>query len=413
MRRNDNSAAWHALLLTLFLATPLAMGAGDHDHGHDDHEEEARGPQGGRLLEAGDFSLELTVFELGIPPEFRIYAYHEEEPVAPRDFTATVTLTRLGGAQDHFDLTAEKDYFRSIQAVREPRSFDVHLTAKFAGEEHEWTYENHEGRTEIPQRVADAAGIAVVEAGPAQLVQSIELTGTVQTNPANVSEVRARFAGVVRRVLRDVGDVVRQGDGLARVESNESLRTFVVDAPINGLIVDRDVQAGQVTADQALFVIANLDEVWVQLDVFGRDLPQVAVGQQAEISTLDGHSVVGTIDWISPLVSHGSQSVRARVVVDNADGLFRPGQFVRARVNVATTTVPLAVARIGLQRFRDFDVVYERIGETYEVRMLTLGRHDDTMIEVLGGIEPGALYVTDNSYLVKADIEKSGASHDH
>ena len=139
----------------------------------------------------------------------------------------------------------------------------------------------------------------------------------------------------------------------------------------------------------------------------------MAVGQAVEISTLDGHAVEGVIDWISPLVSHGSQSVRARVVVNNEEGYFRPGQFVRAQVQVATTDVALAVQRIGLQRFRDFDVVYTRIGETYEVRMLTLGRHDDTFIEVLDGIKPGALYVTDNSYLVKADIEKSGASHDH
>jgi cobalt-zinc-cadmium efflux system membrane fusion protein len=80
---------------------------------------------------------------------------------------------------------------------------------------------------------------------------------------------------------------------------------------------------------------------------------------------------------------------------------------------VATTDVPLAIKHSGLQRFRDFDVVFTRIGDTYEVRMLTLGRQDETYAEVLTGIEPGALYVTTNSYLVKADIEKSGASHDH
>ena len=101
------------------------------------------------------------------------------------------------------------------------------------------------------------------------------------------------------------------------------------------------------------------------------------------------------------------------VVVDNNAGHFRPGQFVRANVIVATTDVPLAVKRSGLQRFRDFDVVFAQIGDTYEVRMLDLGRQDEIHVEVLGGIEPGSLYVTDNSYLIKADIEKSGASHDH
>ncbi len=49
----------------------------------------------------------------------------------------------------------------------------------------------------------------------------------------------------------------------------------------------------------------------------------------------------------------------------------------------------------------------------YEVRMLDLGRADEEWVEVLGGLKVGTEYVTENSYLIKADIEKSGASHDH
>ena len=105
--------------------------------------------------------------------------------------------------------------------------------------------------------------------------------------------------------------------------------------------------------------------------------------------------------------------MRARVVLDNASGVLRPGQFVSGRVTVAESKVPLAVEKSGLQRFRDFDVVFEQVGDTYEVRMLELGRADATRVEVLEGLEAGARYVTENSYLIKADIEKSGASHDH
>ena len=75
--------------------------------------------------------------------------------------------------------------------------------------------------------------------------------------------------------------------------------------------------------------------------------------------------------------------------------------------------VPLAVKRSGLQGFRDFTVVFAQIGDEYEVRMLELGRQDDEWVEVLGGLEPGTRYVTTNSFLVKADIEKAGAVHEH
>ena len=75
--------------------------------------------------------------------------------------------------------------------------------------------------------------------------------------------------------------------------------------------------------------------------------------------------------------------------------------------------VALAVKRSALQTFREFTVAFEQVGDAYEVRMLELGRQDETWAEVLGGLQTGATYVTDNSYLIKADIEKSGASHDH
>ncbi len=160
-------------------------------------------------------------------------------------------------------------------------------------------------------------------------------------------------------------------------------------------------------------MIADLSEVWVQLDVFGRDLGKVSAGQGVTVTTLDGEQHRGVIDFVSPLVAHGSQSVRARVPLENPDGALRAGQFVSARVVVAETDVALAVRRDAIQTFRDFNVVYARVGDTYEVRMLELGRRNGEYVEVLGGLNIGEVYVSANSFLVKADIEKSGASHDH
>jgi membrane fusion protein, heavy metal efflux system len=86
---------------------------------------------------------------------------------------------------------------------------------------------------------------------------------------------------------------------------------------------------------------------------------------------------------------------------------------VVGEVTVAQREVPLAVKISGLQRFRDFTVVFAKVGDTYEVRMLELGDRDDTSVEVLGGLKPGTAYVSEQSFLIRADIEKSGASHDH
>jgi cobalt-zinc-cadmium efflux system membrane fusion protein len=176
----------------------------------------------------------------------------------------------------------------------------------------------------------------------------------------------------------------------------------------------RSAVAGEATGEEPLFVIGDLSKVWAELDVFGRDLSKVKAGQSVRVVSLDGEiSADAVVTSLAPLTTHSSQSVRARVVLDNAQGLWRPGQFVHGVVTVAETNVPLAVKKSALQRFRDFTVVFARVNDTYEVRMLELGASDAVWVEVLGGLEAGEQYVTENSFLIKADIEKSGASHDH
>jgi cobalt-zinc-cadmium efflux system membrane fusion protein len=192
------------------------------------------------------------------------------------------------------------------------------------------------------------------------------------------------------------------------------LQDYQVKAPINGLIVKRDVQLGEATGNEPLFIIVDLSDVWVELDIFVHDLALIRQGQSVLVETLDDkYQVSAIIDWVSPLTAHASQSVRARVTVPNKDGALRPGQFIRGHVTVARHAISLAVRQSALQRFREFQVVFARFDDTYEVRMLDLGRQNRDWAEVLGGIEPGTSYVTQNSYLIKADIEKSGASHDH
>lgn len=406
-----------SVLATLALVAMLAPERMTTTHSLDEseHSEEIaeRGAHGGRVLREAGFATELVIAEAGVPPEFHIYAYENGKQLDPSQFSASVELERLGGIRDVFEFVPEGEYLRGLGVVREPHSFDVSVTVTYAGEPRHWRYESHEGRTVITERIASESGIQVEAAGPQKIVETVELTGTVQADPARVSEVRARFPGVVTKVMKETGDRVSRGEPLGFVETNESLRSVPIEAPISGLLVNRNIQVGQVTGSEPLFVIADLAEVWVQLDVFGRTLAAIRAGQRVTITSLDGVTYSGTIDWVSPLVAHGSQSVRARVPLDNSDGGLRPGQFVRAQVIVRETEVPLAVRRSALQSFRDFTVVYAQVGNVYEVRMLELGRNDEEFVEVLGGLSPGETYVTENSYLVKADIEKSGASHDH
>ncbi|MDH7945148.1 efflux RND transporter periplasmic adaptor subunit [Pseudohongiella sp. SYSU M77423] len=372
-----------------------------------------RGPNNGILLRDGEFVLELAIFETGVPPEYRAWATVNDQPVDPEDLDLNVQLTRLGGVVDDIDFVPTGDALRGDMVIYEPHSFSVSVAASYNGNTHRWSYDSFEGRTRIEPAVAEALGIETDIAGPAVIEETIPVYGRIVANSDDVSNVTARFDGKIETVAVALGDYVNAGDTLATIESNQSLTSFELLAPISGLITARNASGGESTAGRVLFTITDTSTVWADLAVFPSDLPRISVGERVTINTpLTDTPITGTIARILPETA-SNQAVTARVVLDNPDGVLRAGTWVQAQINIAEHEVPLAVRREGLQAFRNFTVVYAQIGDQYEVRMLDLGRQSAEWVEVLGGLEPGTRYVTENSYILKADVEKDGASHDH
>mgnify|MGYP003571039445 FL=1 len=394
----------------LLLSSPAKENRG-HEAGADEHADEQTGPHGGRLLKAGDFQLEITIYERGIPPEFRVYARRNGEPLAAEAFDIEIALARLGGRTDRFTFRPREDYRVSNETVTEPHSFDVRIEARHDGRDYDWRYAQHEGRTRIAPEQAEAAGIETAVTGPATIHRTVNLQGRIQYDPGRVRQIRARYAGVIRSAGKAVGDRVRAGEPLARVESNDSLQSYDVRAPIDGIVTTQRAGAGEAVAtDQSIYTIANLDRVWVDLAVFQEQLNKVRIDQPVQLQGLDGEiNGSARIDYLLPVTDGRSQTTTARIYLDNPDGHWRPGMAVTAEVTIEEAEVPLAIRNSALQTFRDFNVVFARYGDTYEVRMLEPGRGDATHTEVLGGLDPGTEYVVKNSYLLKADIEKSGA----
>lgn len=372
-----------------------------------------RGPHRGRMLRDGDFALEVTIFETNVPPQFRLYAYQDGKPLPAGSVRPTIQLKRLDGEVNDFSFRAEGDYLTGSGTVVEPHSFDVIVTAEHAGRQHRWTYASYEGRTTIPVATAQEAGIRVEAAGPAVIRDTAALMGTIALDANRHVEVKARFPGIVRAVPVQQGQRVRRGQTLVVVEGNESMRTYPVVAPFDGVVLARHTNVGDVADANALVELADMSDVWVELRAIGTDADRLAPGQEVAItSATGGNAAFAKIETLLPVASLG-QSVVARVAIPNEGGKWRPGMTVSAKVTVAARDVPLAVKETGLQRFRDFTVVFAQVGETYEVRMLELGERDGEYVEVLGGLKPGTRYVAEQSYLIRADIEKSGASHDH
>lgn len=270
----------------------------------------------------------------------------------------------------------------------------------------------HTEETRISPEMAAANGIGTDVVGPGAIRETLALTGRVEPNAERMRQVRARYPGTVKRVLVEAGDKVVAGQTLATIESDDSLQTYALTAPIGGTIAMRTVNPGEASGTNTLFEIIDSRTLWANLAAFPSDRVKLQVGQQVHLIAADGTATSrGKIALITNAVTSHTSTVR--VIIDNADSRWTPGQFLNAEVTLnerpASLTVPLAAVQI-MDRH---EVVFLNKGDLYQAQEVQTGRRDSERVEILSGLAAGAQIVTKNSFLIKADIEKTGAAHEH
>lgn len=282
------------------------------------------------------------------------------------------------------------------------------------GEEH--AEEGGAERVTIPAAAAEASQIGVSTAGPGALQETLSLTGRIMLQPAARAEIHAPYSGPVRAVQRNIGDTVRRGETLARVESSESLQTYSIVTPISGVVLERQTNIGDVTSEAPLFVVGDLTRLQAELNVVPRDVGRISSGQAVIITGLDGSAATqATIASVLPTADSHSQTLIARAPLTvGASSPLRPGMAIRANVVLASQDAAIAVPRDAVQTLEGRQVVFVRVdAETYEARPVTIGRSSRDMVEITAGLAQGEVYVSQNAFLVKAEIGKGSASHGH
>ena len=272
-----------------------------------------------------------------------------------------------------------------------------------------------EGTVELNDAKLAAAGVELAKAGPGTLRDSLILNGILQPNQETLVQVTPRFPGIAREIHKRVGDKVEKGALLAKVESNQSLTVYELRAPLAGTVIDRQVALGEHVGEQKpTFTIADLSTVWVDFSVYRRDLNRVQVGDTVIIDAEDGGPAIeARISYVSPVGSADTQSALARTVVNNTDLRLRPGLFVTGRLLLSAKPVTIAIKSSALQTHENRTVVFVRVGEKFEVRDVEIGERDPEHVEVVFGLVEGDIYAAKNSFIIKAELAKGTASHDH
>ena len=183
-------------------------------------------------------------------------------------------------------------------------------------------------------------------------------------------------------------------------------RTFTLFAPASGIVLDKKVLQGQaIMAGQELYTIADLSDVWVDVQLREADASTVRAGTGAdiEVAGLPGRTLKGRVTYVYPTLDSTSRSLRARVVVSNTAGLLKPGMYTTVRLSTpsrAALTVPSsAVLRTG-----GGDVVFMDMGKGELMPMdVKVGAVAGDYTEILAGLEPGTRVVTSAQFLLDSE----------
>lgn len=188
---------------------------------------------------------------------------------------------------------------------------------------------------------------------------------------------------------------------------------FDLTAPFNGVVVGRNANRGQMAEPtDTLFTVADLSRLWIELDIFERDLTRVQVGQSVQVTTeaYPGRSFAGRIVYVAPIVDPAKRTIRARIAIPNEDAALKPGMFARATVQVdGGGSVTVVVPQDAVQELRGASVVFvpgARAGE-FRARRVTVGDVlDGGHVVVRSGLSIGDRLVTAGAFALRSELLK-------
>jgi cobalt-zinc-cadmium efflux system membrane fusion protein len=316
----------------------------------------------------------------------------------------------------------------------------------------------------MPSEEITKYDIGVTTAGPGQLAIKTILPGEIAINTDKMVHIVPRVPGMVREVKVKLGDLVHKGDVLAVIDSrdladaraaylaslerlelaqamfdlkeklwkknissekeylntqkdlaqaSEELFTrYEVVAPFDGTVIKKNIALGEILKDDAeVFVVADLRTVWINLQVYKKDLPLIRKGQHVSlVRQTNLPEIYGEIDYVGPLVGAQTQTALARVVLPNPHGNLRPGLFVKASVTVKRLRADVLIRSEYVQYLNDNPCIFIRVSNGFELRGVTLGDTDGEYVAITGGLKAGEKYATKNSFLLKAEMDESAAN---
>jgi cobalt-zinc-cadmium efflux system membrane fusion protein len=279
---------------------------------------------------------------------------------------------------------------------------------------------DNEDEIALSPEVMKMAGITTARVETGKISRSLDLSGEIGFNEDGLVHITPRFPGIIKEARYKIGEYVKAGETVAVIESNESMTTYSLKAPLSGRIIEKHATAGEhMTEEESLYLLADLSAVWANLAVYPKDADRVKQGQKVSIVAVGSESsTTGTISYVTPVMDAQTRKINARVVLPNGNNIWRPGTFVNASIVIGEGEPGLVVDRGAVQILDNKSIVFiQHEPGVFKLVPVTTGEKNSVSVMILAGLEEGQQYVNNGAFELKAKIVTSSmgahAGHNH
>jgi cobalt-zinc-cadmium efflux system membrane fusion protein len=293
-------------------------------------------------------------------------------------------------------------------------------SAEEGGHDDHAEYDHGDEATEvmISEEMVHKSEILVQMAKGGTIARTTVFPAEIKLNRDRTAAVSPRYASIVRQVFAEIGDTVNKGDVLASLENRETMAVYTVAAPLNGVIISKDLAVGETAGEERLlYEVADLSSVWADISVFPKYQHLLRKDMRVTFVAHDGHTAEGIVRYISPIISHETRTFTARCILEAPSEDFTPGAFVRAELILDSVEAAVAIPRDAVQHIDGEAVVFVPSENGFSPVSVELGLLDNDYAEIINGLEPGDSFVGSGAFILKAAMVTGGmdphAGHSH
>ena len=190
-------------------------------------------------------------------------------------------------------------------------------------------------------------------------------------------------------------------DALAK--KTDLAATFSLNSPIDGIVVERNATVGaSVGTDANVFKIIDLSRVWIDADVFEKDLQRVRPGQEVKLTVpaLPQTTFTGRVIFVDSVVNPDTRTVKVRTEVANPDGRLKPDMFANVQIVTDVNRAAISIPQSAVLNDEGKTVVFVADGNSFKKRQVQAGIQNNDRVEIVDGVTAGDKVVVKGNYLL-------------